>query len=348
MRPTIYDVAQQAGVSIATVSKVINRTGRISEKTRERITKIMDEMGYVPNLVASALSSKRTYMIGLLIPDISNPYFAEMARHIEDRAHELGYNIVICNTDNKVDKEREYLNFLQQKGVDGILLATGLAHPESLGLVKEKNLPITLISREVPTSAVNTVLVDDFMGGYLATSHLLQLGHRDIAIIVESMDLASSRQRLKGYRSALEEYCVPFDEQWVAVSDFTIASGMEMAGRFLDRAVRPTAIFACNDLLAIGTIQAARARSLPVPEKLSVVGFDNTFLSGVIDPALTTVGQPIRELGSQAVDLLYRQMNEEEPVKQRIVLLPELVVRNSTAAPNGSRREQRINRKDQP
>ncbi|WP_219834532.1 LacI family DNA-binding transcriptional regulator [Paenibacillus sp. R14(2021)] len=330
MKPTIYDVARQAGVSIATVSKVINRTGKISEKTRERISEIMAEMGYAPNLVATALSSKKTYMIGLLLPDISNPYFAELARNIEDRAQELGYNIVICNTDNHVDKEREYLTFLQQKSVDGILLATGLAHPESLGLVTGKNLPITVIAREVPRSPVNTVLVDDFMGGYLAAAHLLELGHRDIAIIVESMDLESSRQRLKGYRAALEEHGGVFDEKWVAVSDFTVASGMEVAGGLLDAAVRPTAVFACNDLLAIGTIQAARARGISVPGELSVVGFDNTFLCGIIDPALTTVGQPIRELGRQAVDLLHKQMGGDELARQRVVLLPELVVRSST------------------
>jgi DNA-binding LacI/PurR family transcriptional regulator len=184
----------------------------------------------------------------------------------------------------------------------------------------------------VPQSAVNTVLVDDFMGGYLAASHLLEIGHRDIGIIVENMDLASSRERLKGYRSALEEYNCPYREKWVAVSDFSIDSGREAAGRFLDAAARPTAVFACNDLLAIGTIQAARARGISVPGGLSVVGFDNTFLCTVIDPALTTVGQPIRELGRQAVDLLQRQMLGDEQVKQRVVLLPELVIRGSTSA----------------
>ncbi|MBO7748383.1 LacI family DNA-binding transcriptional regulator [Paenibacillus sp. MWE-103] len=336
MKPTIYDVAREAGVSIATVSKVINRTGKISEQTRARVTDIMEAMGYAPNLVATALSSKKTYMLGLLLPDISNPYFAELARNIEDRAHELGYNIVICNTDNRVEKERDYLTFLQQKGVDGVLLATGLAHPESLDLLTDRKLPVTVIAREVPRSPVNTVLVDDYMGGLLATSHLLRLGHRDIAIIVESMDLESSRQRLKGYRAALAAHDVAFEGRRVAVSDFSVASGMDVAGAILDAADRPTAVFACNDLLAIGTIQAARARGIPVPGELSVVGFDNTFLCGIIDPALTTVGQPIRELGRQAVDLLHKQMGGEEPARQRVVLLPELVVRASTQAPGGA------------
>jgi DNA-binding LacI/PurR family transcriptional regulator len=331
MKPTIYDVARQSGVSIATVSKVINRNGKISEPTRERIRRIMSDMGYVPNLVATALSSKKTFMIGLLLPDISNPYFAELARNIEDRSQELGYNVVICNTDNRIDKESEYLTFLQQKGVDGILLATGLAHPQSLELLLERKLPITLLAREVPQTAINTVLVDDFMGGYLATSHLLQYGHRDIAIILESMEFASSRQRLKGYRSALEEFQCPYREDRVTVSDFTIADGVEAAGRLLDREDPPTAVFACNDLLAIGTIQAARSRGISVPAQLSVVGFDNTFLAGVIDPALTTVGQPIRELGRQAVNLLQKQMVDDKAAKQRVVLLPELVVRSSSA-----------------
>ncbi|TJY39796.1 LacI family transcriptional regulator [Cohnella pontilimi] len=331
MKPTIYDVARRAGVSIATVSKVINRNGKISERTREKIVHIMAEMDYFPNLVASALSSKKTNMLGLLLPDISNPYFAEMSRHMEDRAFELGYHIVICNTDNRIDKESDYLTFLQQKGVDGILLATGAAHPQSLETLSEKKLPIVLIAREVPQLPVNTVLVDDFRGGYAATEHLLQNGHRDIAIIVESIDLASSRERLQGYRAALAEQRCPYREDRVVVSDFSIRAGMEAAGMLLDGPRQPTAIFACNDLLAIGTVQAARSRGLQVPEQLSVVGFDDTFLATVIDPALTTVGQPIREIARQAVDLLHRQMTGEEQAKQRIVLLPELVVRNSTS-----------------
>lgn len=331
MKPTIYDVARQAGVSIATVSKVINRSGKISEKTRERIGSIMAEMGFVPNLVASALSNKKTYMIGLLIPDISNPYFAELSRHIEDRAQEHGYHIVICNTDNRVDKEKEYLTFLQQKGVDGILLATGASMPHTLDTLQERKIPITLIAREVPHFSVNTVLVDDFLGGFLAASHLLEYGHRDIGIIVESLELASSRQRLEGYRSALQQFQCTYREDRIVVCDFSISAGKEAAEKLLNGDDRPTALFACNDVLAIGAIQAARARGLSVPEQLSVVGFDDTFLATVIDPALTTVGQPIRELGRQAIDLLHRQIGEEDSAKQRVVLLPELVVRQSTA-----------------
>jgi len=329
MKPTIYDVAREAGVSIATVSKVINGTGRISDATRKRVLEVMKKLDYQPSVVASALTGKSTYTIGLLIPDLANPFFAEIARSVEDRCHEHGFNLVICSTDNNPEKEAQYISLLKQKRVDGIIVATGINDEALLkNLVKQK-IPLALIARDMPALAVDTVLVDDFLGGYLATNHLTGLGHKRIAIIVENLNLMSSKERIRGYRYALEEAKLPYDEDLVLVSDFTVEGGKHCAKQVLQREQPPTAIFACNDLLAIGVMQAAYELGLRIPQDLSVVGFDNTILATIVDPQLTTVAQPIQDMGRQVVDLLIQEIKGEKTVRQRVVLLPELVVRGS-------------------
>jgi Transcriptional regulators len=332
MRPTIYDIARLAGVSTATVSKVFNQTGNISEKTRRRILEISKELNYQPNVLASALNGKKTFSLGLLIPDMVNPFFAELARHVEDRAQELGFNLIICNTDNDMKKEIKYIQLLRQKSVDGIIVATGVRNDEFLKELIDQRVPIALVAREMSVLSTSTVLVDDFAGGYNATRHLIELGHRRIAVIAESMSVSSSKERVRGYRHALEEAELRYDEELVLTSDFSIESGRVTALAILQRPSRPTAIFACNDLLAIGALQAAKELGIRVPDDLSVVGFDNTILASITDPPMTTVAQPIRAMGHQVVDLIVAEINEESTVKQRVVLLPELIIRQSTQA----------------
>lgn len=330
MKPTIYDIASRAGVSIATVSKVINRTGRISDKTRKNVMKIMEELDYRPSVVASALTGKSTHTVGLLIPDLANPFFAEIARSVEDRGHELGFNLIICSTDNDPDKEASYVSLLQQKRVDGIILATGLRNNALMKGLIQKNVPIALIARDMPAFAVNSVMVDDFNGGLQATAHLIGLGHRRIAILCEDPALSSSRERLRGYRHALDEAGIAFDERLVRVIGHSLEGGKQAAGELLEVNPRPTAVFAMNDLLAIGAVQAARERGFAIPGEWSVVGFDNTILAGIIDPPLTTVAQPIAEMGGKVMDLLVKEIKRTASSKQRVVLLPQLVVRGST------------------
>ncbi|MGG1662408.1 LacI family DNA-binding transcriptional regulator [Brevibacillus sp. NRS-1366] len=329
MKPTIYDVAREAGVSIATVSKVINNTGRISEKTKENVLNIMKQLNYQPSVVASALTGKSTYTIGLMIPDLANPFFSGIARSIEDRAHVLGYNLVICSSDYDSAKEAKYISLLLQKSVDGIILASGFENIETVkDLIKQK-VPTAIIAREIPSLEVDTVAVDDFLGGYQATSHLLALGHTNIAIIAR--DLWSNRERMRGYRQALEEAGIAYPSEVEYVSESDVESGKQLAEQILQQKNRPTAIFACNDLLAMGAIQAAREQALSIPRDLSVVGFDNTVWASVTDPPLTTVAQPIRDMGTQVMNLLMQEINGQKRHRQRVVLLPELIVRDSTA-----------------
>lgn len=295
---------------------------------------ISAELNYQPSVVASALTGKRTYTVGLLIPDLANPFFAEIARHIEDRANQLGYNVMICNTDNNEQKVMNYVRLLRQKSVDGIIVATGTHNDDVLQELINHKIPISLIARDRLHMSASSVLVDDYSGGYLATSYLLKLGHRRIAIVAENRRVASSEDRIRGYQRALEEAGL-IDEQLILESDYSIQGGQRAGALLLDSDHPPTAIFACNDLLAIGVVQAAYERNLSIPGDLSIVGFDNTILAEITAPPLTTIAQPIEAMGHQVVDLIASEINAASKIKQRIVLVPELIIRGSTAAPRG-------------
>jgi DNA-binding LacI/PurR family transcriptional regulator len=332
MKATIYDIAKEAGVSIATVSKVMNGKGRISAETRSAVFAIMERLDFQPSVIASALTGKKTFTLGLLVPDVSNPFFAEIARAIEDQGHQLGYSVVMCNTDNKDEKIERYISLLLQKSVDGIIIATGIERKEILEQLLVKGLPIVLIARELPLIAVDTVVVDDYVGGCMAANHLLQIGHSEIAFLAESQKVSSSRERMRGFRQTMLDAGLTLNEQWLKVCDYKVEDGNSKALELLQEDRRPTAIFACNDMLAVGALQAAMQMKINVPSELSIISFDNTILSSVTNPPLTTIAQPMEQMGKLAVDLIVENIKEENHQKQRIVLRPELIIRESTSA----------------
>lgn len=327
---TIYDVAREANVSIATVSKVINNNGRISEKTRRKVREVMERLNYHPNMMASALMGKQTKTIGLLIPDLANPFFSELARSIEDRGHELGYNLVICSTDYQIDKENKYLSLLKQKGIDGFILASGFENLDKVEELMQEDIPVASVARDFPMFSINTVAIDDFMGGYLAASHLIKLGHKNIGII--ALDVWSNRERLRGFKQALEENNLEFtpDFEFIQKTNNLLEASKFMTHKYLSGSKPPTAIFACNDLLAAGVIQAAKEMGMNVPEQLSIVGFDNTIIATIVEPTLTTIAQPIQSMGKEVMDLMVSMIEGEIKEKRRITLLPTLVERKST------------------
>ncbi|MGW9018956.1 LacI family DNA-binding transcriptional regulator [Priestia megaterium] len=326
MKPTIYDVAEKAGVSIATVSKVINNTGRISDKTRKKVNLIMNELNYHPSFVASALTGKRTQTIGLLIPNIANPFYSEFARNLEDRAHELGYSIVICSTDYNEEKEKKYVSLLMRKQVDGFIITSGFTNVGLIQEVMNQKIPVALIAYSIPTLSLNSIGIDDYKAGYQATAHLAELGHKRIAVIAETVQ--SSNDRVRGYKEALKEYQLEFDINLYIETKATVEDGEIATDKLLNVEEPPTAIFAFNDILAIGTMQCAKKRGLSIPENLSVIGCDNTILALI--PSLTTMGQPLREMGHEAADILIEEIEGKKTRKQQILLSPELVIRDST------------------
>lgn len=329
MKATIYDIAREAGVSIATVSQVINGKGKISEKRRAEIMEIMERLHYQPSAIAAALTGKQTYTLGLLVPDISNPYFAELARAVEDRSRQLGYSVVICSTDNKDERVERYLNLLQQKRVDGMMIGTGIDNADILSPLLQQSIPVALIARHMPSLSVHTVTIDDILGGALAAAHLLELGHTHVAVLSEPSKVSSSQERVRGFRETLNKAGHTLEPNQIRESAADLNSAKKEALLLLGENHHPTGLFCCNDIQAIGALQAAKELGLRVPEDVSIIGFDNTILASVTSPPLTTVAQPIEELGHRAVDLLIEELKDEQKEPQKIVLKPELVIRES-------------------
>ncbi len=330
MKTTIYDIAKIAGVSTATVSKVINNTGRISEKTRKKIRGIMDELSYQPDVLASAMKGKFTYQVALLIPEMDNPIYAQFLKYIEDRGQELGFSIVMCNTDNNPEKEARHITLLRQKRVDGFIIASKFKNEELLKELLRDEVPVVLFAHERPDILTDSVTVDDFQGGVIATEYLISQGHKRIGVV--ATDSISCLERIRGYKSALQKAGIKFDKAMVVVggskiddAEITARSLLEMEDN------RPSAIFGCNDLMAIGVMQAAKKLGISVPDELSAIGFDNTELCKIVTPELTSVEMPINELGRKAMDVIIDKIERTGDAKQRIRMLPELVIRSSVS-----------------
>jgi LacI family transcriptional regulator len=329
--PTIYEVATLAGVSLATVSRVLNNNPNVRPSTREKVLTAIKELGYQPNLLASALMTKQTRTIGLLVPDISNPYFAELCRSVEDACAARGFSTVICNTDERLDREERQITLLRQKGVDGMIFASALEGDENILRLIKSEYPVVLLSRGLDGQPVDQVTVDDLEGGLVATRYLLGLGHRRIALFSGPLRSTPGLYRKKGFEAALELAGMTVDTSLMESGQFTITSGMEMMERLLAKAdPLPSAIVAGNDLIAIGAMKVLRRHGIAVPEAISIVGYDHTLLAEIVDPPLTSVAQPMQLMGSKAVELLEERIvsSRREPVK--VVLPPQLVVGSST------------------
>jgi DNA-binding LacI/PurR family transcriptional regulator len=335
MKVTINDVAREAEVSIATVSKVINNKGKISDKTRKKVIQVIKNLHYQPNLVASALKGKGTFTIALLIPHVDNPVYAQYLKYIEERGQELGFSVVMCSTDNNPDKEAKHITLLKQKNVDGFIIASKFRNETVLNeLVKEKT-PVAFIAYERLEFPIDSVTVNDYLGGYQATEYLISLGHRKIGVITE--EAMSCKERVRGYRQALMDNGINFDESLVLMcgGTGTFEEAELQAGKLLNHKQRPTAIFGCNDILAVGAMLAARACGVMIPDELSLIGFDDTVMCKIVNPQLSSISMPVKEVGRRVTDLLIEKIEKGERAKQSILLSPELVIRDTTTSPKG-------------
>ncbi|MGG3470387.1 LacI family DNA-binding transcriptional regulator [Neobacillus pocheonensis] len=328
MKPTIYDVAKEANVSIATVSKVINNTGRISEKTKKMVMGIMEKLEYQPSTVAVALTGKRTFTIGVLVPDIANPFFAEVARALENNARESGYTIILCSTDYQLEREHDYLELLLKKQVDGIIIATEPKDLNKFKHLQNRNIPFIMFSFDHLTLDSHVVTTDDVRGGYLAGRYLLEKGHRHIAVITES-DRASGKLRLEGLKQSLLDDGMDFNNVLVIHSKSKIEEAKKAAQQILKLENKPTAVFATTDLIAVSFLNEARKEKFSVPHDISIIGFDNTVYAEIADPGLTTIAQPIPDLARYAIQLLMESIEKPGRSLHRIMLAPSLVERES-------------------
>ncbi|GBF10390.1 catabolite control protein A [Tepidibacillus sp. HK-1] len=331
MPVTIYDVARESGVSMATVSRVVNGNPNVKPSTRKKVLETIEKLGYRPNAVARGLASKKTTTVGIVIPDISNAFFAEVVRGIEDIASMYHYNIILSSSDKKVEKELSLINTLLEKQVDGLLFMGAEVTNDHLEIFKTSTVPIVLAATKDPSKMFPSVDIDHFQAAKDAVNAFIQGGHRKIAIITGPLtDPLTGLDRFNGYKAALEEANIPFDEQYVRVGDYHYESGLEAMNDFLSLAEKPTALFAASDEMAVAAIHAIQDNGLQVPQDIEVRGFDNIPISSMVRPLLSTVAQPQYDIGAVAMRFLTKHMNEEPITDQFVILQHQLINRQST------------------
>jgi LacI family transcriptional regulator len=330
---TMNDVARVANVSIATVSHVINGTRFVSAERVERVHDAMRELGYTPDATARSLRVGRTDTIGLVVPDNSNPFFAALARGIEEAGFEAGYTTILANSNERPDREHRYVSTLVSKRVDGLILSPSRGDHGTLGrLLLNARIPVVVVDREAALPNADTVLYDNEGGSFEATRYLHELGHTRIGCIAGPADASSATERVRGFRRAIAAANLP--EQPVVEADFHFAGGREATARLLDSGTRLTALFAANDLMAAGAIRELAARGISVPGEMSVIGFDDAPLAEMISPALTTMRQPLTDMAYTAVSMLLSRVTSGDggaPVRK--VIPTSIVIRDSTAPP---------------
>lgn len=335
-RVTITDVARAANVHASTVSRVLNGRAELSllPETRERVIAAATRLGYRPSALARGLRLRRTFTLGMLVPDITNPVFPSIIKGVEGAAHTRGYHLILCNTDDSFEREASYLRVLREWRVDGLLIASSSTAESTIAELRREKVPFVLLNSASRASDDLAVTPDNRQGVSAALDHLIQLGHRRIGLIAAPQTTVTGQERLLAARAALRRHHLAHDDALVEVADsFSEVSGYRAARRLLLDGEPLTAIFCANDLIALGAIRFAREIGLTVPDDLSVVGFNNIPQSELFDPPLTTVHVPQEEMGVLAAALLIDQLEGRHIARRHVVLETELVVRGSSAAP---------------
>jgi DNA-binding LacI/PurR family transcriptional regulator len=334
---TMRQIADRAQVSIGTVSHVINDTAKVREKLRQRVLEAIRSLGYQPSQLARGLRRNQTSMLVMIIPDVTNPFFPAVVRGVEDVAYKSALRLVLCNTDHDAGKEISYLNELRSYRPAGWLVIPAV-DSEIASHLKSAGPPAVCIDRQPKGWSGDVVLAANEAGAYNATKHLLRAGHRQLAVITGPLHLANAAERLRGFKRALSEAKVSIEPDYIQEAFFERNSGYQAAKRLLRMLPRPTAIFACNDLMALGVLLAVRESDLRCPEDLSVVGFDNLDFAEFTAPALTTVYQSGYQLGTTAARLLLERIGGLKQAPKKVVLPTELKIRQSVAPPPSAMR----------
>jgi len=332
---SIKDVARHAGVSVGTVSNVINRPDMVSASIRARVTRVIEELGYVRSEHARQLRAGRSRIMGLLVLDMGNPFFVDVARGAERAARAAGLGVMVCNSGQDPAEEAEYLSLFAEQRVRGVLVTPADAHGANVTAFRRHNIPYVMVDRVVPSHESCSVSVDDVTGGHLAAQHLLNAGHTRIAYISGPSVLAQCRDRRAGAAAAIAEAGLSPDALTVLdVEQMTVGSGRDAGARLLGLPNRPTGVFCVNDLVALGVLQAMFAAGIRVPENMAIVGYDDIEFAAAAAVPLTSVRQPAFRLGQTAAELLIEETDEDAGGHRHssVVFQPELVVRRSTLA----------------
>src|SRR6202140_4725596 len=326
---SIYDVARESGVSVFTVSAVVNKKSHVGKKLLERVESAIRKLNYRPNLIARSLAKQRTHTIGMIVPDIANPFFPMVVRGAEDAAQKHGYNLLLCNSDDNLDKEESAVELLLSKRVDGILLTKAAEdfRPAMRQMIKEMNVPFVLVMRTYPKLTRDAVITDDYQGAYDAVSHLARSGRHRIGLISGPLKVSNAVARWQGFHDSLKAMGLPFEKELIVEGDYRIESGYRAGHALLSH--RPDGIYVANHLMTVGLLKAAEEMGLRCPEDFGLVSFDDYPWLGIFRPRLTTVELPKHQLGSEAAELLIKRITGDasKPVLRK--LQPELRIRES-------------------
>ncbi len=341
MPVTLKELGHLAGVHPSTVARVLNDDPgqRVSDEVRQRILALAAEKGYQPNHLARSLRTKRSNVVGTLIPDIANPFFALIVRGIEDALAEHDVSVILANTDDEYARESRGVAMLRGRQVDGLILATARRQDPTVERLVAERVPLVLVNRHTDPLTSNAVVPADYTGSITAVAHLIGLGHRRIGHVSGSDEMSTGATRLKGYRDALESHQIPFDPDLLVAGSYRESGGYEAARRLLALPDPPTAVFAVNDLAAAGVIRAAREAGLDVPRDLSVVGFNDLSTVAPTTPALTTIRLPLHAMGMAAAERLLSQLEGRTTFSEPVIMPVTLMARGSTGpAPTRARR----------
>lgn len=329
---SLQEVAERAKVSIATVSRVLNKSDKVVPETRAAVEQALRELEYRPSRVARRLRMKdgHAHLVGLIIPDIQNPFYAEIARGVEDAAYANQYALILCNSDESLEKERFYLDVMQAESVDGLVLPPFDENDAAVAEIASSGLPIVCVDRSLAKIKTDLVEVDNYQGALEAVNHLLDQGHKQIGLIEGRSQVSTSRERRRGYLDALAARDITPRKELMRAGDFKQASGRVLTNELLDLRRPPTALFVCNNLMTVGALAALHQRGLRVPHDVALVGFDDLPWAEALDPPLTVVRQPAYDVGRQAMELLLRRILAPDRPPVTVRLRPELVIRRST------------------
>lgn len=327
----LVDVAKEAGVSISTVSRVLNEPDLVNDATRVRVQGAIERLNYRPSRVARRLRVENgtTHLLGLLIPDMQNPFFADLSRGVEDVVQDRGYLVLLCNSDEDLEKERRYVDVMRSESVDGVILPPISKDDPVAKELADSGVPVVCVDRRLAKIAVDTVVSDNIQGAYDAVEHLIGLGHTRIGFVEGRPQISTSYERFQGYRQALEDNGIEFDERLVRRGDSRQDSGRGLTGELLDLDVPPTALFVGNNLMALGALEAIHGRGLSIPGDVAIVSYDDMPWALALNPPLTAVRQPGYEMGRRAAELLLERLADPSRSTTLITLQPELIIRKS-------------------
>lgn len=338
---TIYDIAKKANTSTATVSRVLSNSDYpVKKDLREKILKVAKELNYIPNMIGRQLKTNNSMTIGVIIPSITNPFYASLVLGIEDIAQSRGYHVLLCNSHRNPELEKKYVKTLFEKQVKGVIVSSISSNQRLLGELIEKGLNLVAFDQTVEGLNSSQIHFDYRKGGFMAVEYLINKGHRKIAFISSPLSRPSRRSTYHGYRDALDQYGVEIKEEWIQIAareeedsekNYEFHNGIEMTKKLLEKQELPTAIFCCNDMTAFGVMNELATQGIRIPDQISVMGFDNIEFAEMVTPPLTTIQQPDYEMGRMACNLLLDTLSRKEKENVNIMLQPKIVERKSVS-----------------